>query len=231
MADILYHDECQLLSYGESRQRGKWITLRLSDTEGDPLVNFRGLDKHGSGHSPILHVTVAIGDIIGSSEPQAETLYGQAARFLHQCDFWYRPAVWRAIGTDEEFLAWIRKQECAMSGGDTACSGDVVAAHVRRIADGAGTGIKPEYSAIPLCDGHHRAQHQHGESELGGKEQFDRARIYWLKKWCWETLKQTLGYDHWNEVPPPKLMEWAVENEVSHLVPPGYASYLPATGS
>ena len=87
----------------------------------------------------------------------------------------------RAHGTDKQFLEWLKTQPCAVGSG---CEGDVVPAHVRRIANGAGTGIKPEYSAIALCNHHHQLQHQHGESRIGGKAWVDArlidARGDWL---------------------------------------------------
>lgn len=224
MADIIFHDECQLLSYGESRREGKWIKLRLSDTEGDPLVPFRGLDKDGSKHSPILHITVAIGDIIAAPEPEAKPAgYGQYAQILYKSQFFTTPDVWRAVGTDEEFLLWLRCQECAVvEDRDGGCGGDVVAAHVRRVADGAGMGIKPPYSAIPLCSAHHQLQHQSGESVIGSKEWFDRTKIHYLRAWCWSALKAHLGYLSWADVPPGVLYEWAVKNHVSMHIPNGY---------
>ena len=74
--------------------------------------------------------------------------YGQQAKELRLSSFFRRPEVWRAVGSDQEFLDWLRTQDCIVR--SSIHCGPVVAAHVRRVANGSGTGIKPEYSAIPL---------------------------------------------------------------------------------
>jgi hypothetical protein len=131
--------------------------------------------------------------------------------------------VWKAIGTDTVFLAWLRTQPCVLDGSKAdPCSGDVVAAHVRRIANGAGAGIKPPYSAIPLCHHHHSLQHQHGESRLAPKEQWDEWRVWYLEQWGWETLKGFMGEESMGDVPPERLKAWAVLKGVERYLPPAY---------
>jgi hypothetical protein len=156
--------------------------------------------------------------------PNSGKNFGAAARDLRLSTFFRRPAVWAAVGTDSEFLSWIRDQPCAKCGrqdyvGDTGemkCE----AAHVRRVANGAGTSIKPYYSAIPLCHLHHRMQHNRGEESLG--LDFDKERIEYVRKWSWEKLKHDLGYKSWKDVPPHVLNTWAVENNVLQFLPEIY---------
>jgi len=155
--------------------------------------------------------------------PRAD--YGRYAKALRLSGFFRSPAVWVAIGTDQEYREWLQSQPCAFRGAKPPgieCSGDIVAAHVRRVANGAGVGCKPLYSALPMCDAHHRLQHEKGESVYGGKDVFDRLRIVYLQSWGWETLKRTLGFSHWNEVPPQTLGDWAREHEVYHCLPVAY---------
>ena len=216
--EILHHDECQLLDWGESRSGGPWIKLRLKDS--DYLDVFRAMDTatmKKSGH--VLNVTISQGDIVPAEEK--EPAYGEQAKILRLSDFFRRPEVWRAVGTDDEFLVWVRSQVCtARRLGH--CNGDIVAAHVRRVAEGAGTGIKPEYSAIALCSHHHDLQHQKGESALGNKAWFDKHRIEHLQQWCWDTLKTQLGFEHWNEVPPDTMRQWALATGVERFLPEAY---------
>lgn len=147
-----------------------------------------------------------------SAEPGG---FGHLARELRLSSFFRRPQVWRAVGTDQEFLDWLKTQHCAASVTmGYGHGGDVAAAHVRRVANGSGTGIKPEYSAIPLCDTHHAAQHSLGESMIGDREWWDKKRIEYLQRWCWLKLKADLGYASWTEVPPSRLYEWAKQNDV-----------------
>jgi len=156
--------------------------------------------------------------VIAPMKPVAEGLvtdrkYGQQARELRQSDFFRRPDVWRAVGTDDEFLDWLKTQDCAFK--SRLCSGQIVPMHVRRVANGAGMGIKPEYSAIPGCNIHHGMQHQHGESACAPREEWDKKRIEYVQQWCWEALKYQLSYDSWANVPPWILRDWADEHDVS----------------
>lgn len=231
---ILIHDEVQLLDWGESRAAGPWVKLRLNTPE--QLEVFRGMDTAAGGKKAghILNLTLCQGDIIADTQPAttasadktSDGPYGKHAQALRQSSFFRSPDVWHAIGADDEFLEWCRHQRCAFyaagnkpNSAITQCQGSTVPAHVRRVADGAGTGIKPPYSAIPCCDNHHKLQHQHGESYFGGKEVFDRLRIQALEEWCWQTLKATLGYEHWSQVPPGTLFAWAKEHGVERYLP------------
>ena len=213
---VIHHDECQLLDWGESRATGPWVKLRLSDVEY--LEAFRGLDTataKKTGH--IFNVTITQGDIIADEKPvdSVASKYGAQAKELRLSSFFRRPEVWRAVGTDQEFLDWLKICSCPVTGSHY---GDIVPAHVRRVANGSGTGIKPEYSAIPLCDKHHQLQHLQGESAINPREWWDKKRIEYLVKWCWETLKTDLGYDSWSEVPPLVLETWADKKLVSGSV-------------
>jgi hypothetical protein len=140
--------------------------------------------------------------------------------------------VWEAVGSDEDYLGYIRDQKCAKCKWTPHWHGaDYVpceAAHVRRIAQGAGTSIKPAYSAIPLCptrmgvEGCHARQHREGESALGGKEHVDKLRIHHVQEWVWAALKQHLSYEHMNQVPPAVLVAWAEAHGVLDYVPDEY---------
>ena len=144
--------------------------------------------------------------------------YGKEASALYRGGFFAAPPVHRAIGKDADFLAWLRLQPCAICKRQAPSE----AAHVRRIAAGAGVGIKPEYSAIPLCHEHHAAQHQHGESAIGGKEAVDRMAAAALTNWAHTTLVARLGYEHLSDIPPETLREWAERNELHAYLPKEY---------
>ena len=168
----------------------------------------------------------------GPSSPAASpdpNPYGSQARALRLSGFARAPKVWEALGTDESFLSWLRMQPCAapdmmVKGGSvpTPCVGDVVAAHVRRIANGAGTGIKPPYSAVPLCARHHHDQHNGGESEIAPKEVWDAARMRYVETWAWQQLRERMRVQSMAECPPERLRAWAENVGVSHLLPREY---------
>ncbi|WP_020408946.1 hypothetical protein [Hahella ganghwensis] len=148
--------------------------------------------------------------------------YGEMAKLLKLKGFFRVLDVWRAIGPDSHFTAWIRNQKCCFSGVYGTDQDPVQVAHVRRVANGSGTGIKPPYSSIPLLASNHAKQHQQGESALGGKEWFDKQRIEHVERWAWETLKNTLGYQSMADVPPKELKLWAQKHDVLRFVPAGY---------
>lgn len=149
--------------------------------------------------------------------------FGEKAAKLKLSGFFRRPEVWRAIGTDADYLDWLADQKCCadVSGG-TRCAGDVIAAHVRRIANGAGAGLKPPYSAIPLCDLHHRKQHQGGETSIADKDWFDRQRIEHVAQWGWEMLRTFFRQESMANVNPIAVRDWAAQHGVDKYLPEGY---------
>lgn len=158
-----------------------------------------------------------------TAQQQASAIYGEEAKALRLSSFFRTPDVWRAIGSDAQFLEWLRGQPCAAAKLVGApCAGDVVAAHVRRVSEGAGTGIKPPYCAVPMCNNHHSLSHQHGDGVIGAREWWDQQRINNVQQWAWQALKKKLGYEHWNQVPPHVLSDWAEQSGVGLLLPNVY---------
>lgn len=238
MAEILIHDEVQLLDWGESRAGGPWIKLRLNDPE--QLETFRGMDTptaKKTGH--ILNITITVGDIIPAKE-EKEPVFGEYAKELKKSRFFYNSKIWPHVGTDEEYREWVQRQPSCLSG-----SGDWVAelgeerceaAHVRR-SDESGAGIKAEYACVPLTRKEHQIQHDNGEASLlneinhtkldeqSAKGWFDVQRFKYLEKWCWEKLKGDFGYESWADVPPNVLRDWAVGNNTFKYLPRCYQKY------
>lgn len=154
--------------------------------------------------------------------------YGKEASELYRLGFFLNPNVLETIGTDEEFRVWLIHLRCAVEASvglsvDVGrCEGDVVAAHVRRVALGAGGAIKPPYSAIPLCHHHHTLQHQQGESALGGKEWFDKQRAKYVTEWASHRLAQHLGAESMGHVPPDTLRAWGAIHDLTNALPRVY---------
>lgn len=148
--------------------------------------------------------------------------WGKQAQQLRLSAFFRTPKVWQAIGSDEHYQDWCRSQPSAFSRRPGNDSDPMQYAHVRRVADGAGTGIKPSHCGIPLLASEHARQHQHGESVLGGKAWADKQRIDHVVRWAWETLKRQLGYEHWPQVPPEKVLAWAKRHDIDQYLPQCY---------
>lgn len=111
-------------------------------------------------------------------------------------DFLRMEPVLRVLGTDKQFVAYIRTLPSCISGTFSEYvngEGRSIAAHIRR-AKSSGIGMKPEYSCVPLTDAEHRQQHQHGESSLAPKHWFDvQSEIYRIL-WAISRLKQIIKF-------------------------------------
>lgn len=220
---VAYRGEAQLMRWSDSNSGGPTITLMLPDSED--LEHFRGATTRKGGKAGQLYAVmiVEVGED-GSGDVQAPANdnrkapagpHGEYYRSLYRMGWFFNPHLWPCIGSDEEFQAWLRLQPCCarnvhiMVGGELAhCAGDVVVAHVRRIASGAGTGIKPPHSAVPLCNHHHQLQHAGGESVFGdaggstGKDWFDKQRADHLVRWIKSRLYGLLNTDSLAKVHP-----------------------------
>ena len=217
--NIHWQSEAQLMGFGESDSSGAWIKLQVMPED---LDQFRGL-KGVCFDVTLANPNQPTGQPVQKAVQQKEaSQYGEYAKALKLSGFFRAPEVWKAIGTDAEFLEWLKTQKCCAKAKSGPCYGDIAAAHVRRVANGAGTSIKPEYSAVSLCDLHHKRQHAEGESVIGGREYFDQQRIWHLEKWCWETLKASLGFESWKDVPPSALRLWATYHKVINYLPNVY---------
>jgi len=206
--DVIFHDEVQLMDFGETRASGPYIKLKLRDPE--QLAIFRGMDTataKKTGH--ILNMTLCNGDIAVEEERKED--YGKLAQKLMASGVFYRFEVAKAVGTDEEYREWIRHKKCVVCGKLDYADGEMKneAAHVRR-AGQSGVGYKAEFSCVPLCNHHHREQHQHGEGEW--REMFDKKCAQFRGEWVAMRLKAVLGYESWKDVPPVKVKKFFEDN-------------------
>ncbi len=203
-------------------------TVRLTiDVEPTHAIDvMRMFGKKGTpGAMTLLNPAVAKqqqrDEFIADSAP-----YGKEANALHRTGFFRNLEVWRAVGTDEAFRAWLRTQPCRKCQAEAPS----VAAHVRSVAAGSGTGIKPDYHAIALCDHHHNhVQHDKGICSLTGKSDKYEARevlnlwaVEAVAAWSKMTIKARLCYEHLNEIPPVDLFAWAERSGIERYLPEEY---------
>lgn len=228
---IAYQGEMMLAGWTESHNGGRKVTFWLpDDTPEHPFKAFTAKAGKVAGQRFAV-VFVQIDDneqpVIQQHAPAeaqpapATKPYGNYAAILHKEGFFYIRPVLKAIGNDEEYLAWLRTRKCCVRESGY-CHGDIVAAHVRRVANGSGAGIKPPFSAVPMCDGHHQVQHQKGESAFGGKDFFDNKLGYYLDLWASRKLANDLGYESMGYVPPETVKAWALENDLMQYLPGVY---------
>lgn len=202
-------------------------TLRVQlDIEPADKVNFLRMFP-GAGDAVVLAKITDAAQREALMAAATKPDFGDDARILRQSAFFRTPEVWRALGTDDDFRRWCWTQPCAfdtstMDPLDRKHEGDVVFCHVLRIANGAGKGIKPQYSGIPGCHKHHQMQHQYGESVVGGKEYLDRQRIVHVQRWAWDTLKRRIGVESMKQADPARVLQWAEEHGVESNLPREY---------
>lgn len=156
---------------------------------------------------------------------QPEHPYGKEAKALKLSGFFRNPAVWRVLGSDDDYKQWIQRQPSCYSEEFSEYvdgEGRSVAHHVRR-ADESGTGIKADYVYVPLRQREHEQLHQSGERSLGRTpEWFDQQRIKYVETWAWLRLKQILQYDSMGDIPPHVVAGWATLNGVDRYLPEAY---------
>ena len=207
--------------------KGGWKYELVAEMTAEDFDMFNGHDLTGSlfeaqiecievAQKVLFKEETANSGRVSSSSPDAKP-YGKEAAELYKSGFFFNPHVMEKVGTDAEYLEWLKTQLCCVK--DQHHEGDNVAAHVRRISAGAGTGIKPDYSAVPMCDHHHRLQHQKGESAVGGKDHLDRERARHLSRWMAKTIFNQESMGH---VYPAQVQYWCKKNEITQYLPDAY---------
>ncbi len=171
--------------------------------------------------------------------------FGKYATELHRLGWFFAPKVLEAIGTDEDYRAWIQKQKCVVCGGQDWVAeigeGRCEATHVKRPSN-SGLGHKPDYSCVALCHRDHiEGQHPDGLFAIyeiwcdltvrdkpslsdipAAREWLDKQRDKLLKEWASKTLAAKLGYSSMGMCPPDELVAWANKHDLSDTLPAIY---------
>jgi hypothetical protein len=190
------------------------ITVDLPETE----------TRHFHELFPAVHCEVAVAPMRPTQLAASQTTkgqYGELAKALRLSGFFTYIDVWKATGSDTAFLEFVRTQKCIARSG-TPCEPPIQAAHVWRQKDGFGKGIKGDYAAVPLCAGHHRAQHSSGEDAIGGREYMEHMRFNTVVAWIWHTIKIEIGVESMADAEPAKVLAWAQKRGVDRYLPAEY---------
>lgn len=205
----------QLMGYRTLADGTLRLTVDLSEVES------RNFHKLFEVH---MQVAVAPMDAVAMQraiEDKHEQDYGNYARALRLSIFFGIPEVWKATGSDEQFLAFVRTQKCIARSGEP-CHGDVIAAHVWRLRDGFGKGVKGPYAAVPLCDYHHRLQHNNGEKAIGGRAYMEKAVQGTRVAWVWSEIKDDIGVASMRDADPKKVYAWCERRNIAHHLPAAF---------
>lgn len=146
------------------------------------------------------------------------------------------PKFWAAIGTDATYQHWCREgQKCA-----TCHRPASEYSHVRHIEQGAGVGIKPEFSGIPSCHECHHLSHNQGwqtlaDSAVRNQPKQNESLRDWqrrlvvahLVRWNWDTIKAGLQVESMATVTREQFTEWVLVNKLASLVDRGLLADAP----
>jgi hypothetical protein len=209
----------QLMGYSTLADGTLRIKIDLPETE---TKHFHDLFMvHGQ-------VAVAPMNPVALAAQKSPEEYGENAKALWLSGFFGVPEVWKAAGSDDEFLAFVRTQKCIARNGAHRCDGPIQAAHVWRLRDGFGKGVKGPYAAVPLCALHHQAQHNSGEDAIGGRSYMEQQRYETVREWVWSVMKDDIGVASMRDAPPIKVLAWAQTKGIEQHLPAVYREVVPA---
>lgn len=181
--------------------------------------------KHGYG--------IATTDRLPETPAHSHNDYGAYYQELYKSGFFNNPALWHWAGTDGNYQNWVRNQPSCVSRKFSAYAEDGSGglceyAHVRRVANGAGTGIKPEYSGVPLTHEEHALQHAQGETALlqaygihfdDSAAWFERQAVQHRTAWVKSQIYAHFGVGSLKEIEPAEFAAWAKNISVFNALP------------
>lgn len=272
-----FSGEVQLAGWRETHKSGAVVSFFLSDPEDLEKFRGLTVAKGKTAGQRFACVLVEIGDdelpvaTCAPPIPDTETNFpvrtsvfetqsycaspipktkpfGKQASELYRSGFFYIPAVLEAIGTDAEFLDWIRAQPCAVTGErdyhKDEATGIVTErcdpAHVRTVANGAGTAIKPPYCAIPLVHHLRDVETRSGKAALylaanvgyeampqhllekTASEWMDKLRNKYVVEWASHRLASFFGKPSMGHVDPQLCISWCFSKDISIFIPAAY---------
>ena len=154
--------------------------------------------------------------------------YGDQARLLRKSRTLLNPAIVRLTGSSSAFQTWVKSQPCSI----TRCESDNDFIQVRKPF----SSHHPEYLGVSMSEAVKRIYLQHGlrvtlryyklihqhESDESTKAWLQQTAMELLHCWVWESLKSQLGFQHWSEVPPNVLKDWAIKHNIVYTLPIPY---------
>ena len=257
--DNIQHLEVQLAGWQKSDSQGRPPMVKLilqSDEDAEFFEQFTV--AKGSKSKPVAGQIFDVAICISDQDDQSKTNlseqileeepvkgdYSWVAQALHRIGFFRAPPVWKALGTDDQFRAWVQKQPCIISGDfdyveltpggglERRCE----ACHVRRSGE-SGTSYKGEYACVPMKHDIHASQHKFGEthaygqylnnqnrvdgiiSEQTAKDWFDKKRLETVEAWAHHMLCKHLCIDSLTQATPNMLTEFCVANALINYLP------------
>ena len=143
-------------------------------------------------------------------KPKEKSFYKE----LFRLGWFNNPNILKAFGTDKSYQDFVRTQTSCVSG-----QSPVEFAHVRRIQNGAGTGIKPDYSGVPLTHEEHMKQHNEGESAIGGREFLDKELVKHRQAWIKSIIYKHFGVTSLSDINHDDFLSYIAELGIDNTIP------------
>lgn len=175
--------------------------------------------KDGIPGTPADRTSGGLSQDVSSNVPDDDTGEpgsGKLMQALYRCGWFHATRVLEVLGHDAEFLQWCRAQPVCWCCGNP---GTIQAAHYRKVGDGAGTSVKPPYSAIPLCVPCHQKQHANGYSVLGTTPWWEEKVAQARQDWGHQEMRLLFETESMTAVPVSWVLTWAEEQELIDLIP------------
>lgn len=140
--------------------------------------------------------------------------YGDAMNALKLSGFFKQPNVWKAIGTEEEYIDYIKNEKCLF--------------HNHQCYDIQAFKMNNEdvrhYAYVPLCIKHAEQAKNDINSIPGGIKCLNMRHSILIYEWAMKKLTDILGYDEPNlyVLNPSKVLFWAIENKLNVYIPTSF---------
>lgn len=164
-------------------------------------------------------------EVAAYQENECDNSAGKLMQALYRGGWFHAPKVLAALGKDAGYLQWVRQQErCQQCNNPGTEEAPIQAAHYRKVGSGAGTGVKPPFSAVSLCSTCHATQHAKGYSALAPVGVWEAWVASTKAGWGHQRMRDIFETESMTAVPAQYVVEWALEHELNALIPQEFLS-------
>ena len=217
------------LFFGENGPNADAINILNETRVLDSLV-YVEITKADPGQTPA-EITVATPDealaeqqnrltpVEIKSIQQQQRKAAEARRLLRMAQFFMNEVVWSTLGSEQQFHAWVGQQSCCHPG-NLPCDQSPIVAH--KIPGGK------RYGVVPLCR-EHAVLWDRGEGTSGAQQPLaflETRRTSLVQRWAEDRLHNVLKVPNGFDPTPQAILDWAVINKLSHIIPRSFDGLL-----
>ncbi len=155
-----------------------------------------------------------------------QTLAKRAAEAWHSllvAGFFRREALWRTLGNEMDFSAWLGQQPCCHPGAQPCKLAPVEPFAIPE------PGLP--FASLPMCRDHAQAWRTgHASLAIGSPQAFLLAEhAATMQRWAQLRLRERLGVSTQENPSASAVYRFAIEHRIAGLLPSGFTAYLPQT--